>query len=263
MLARPDIRFTSGKCQEPTFAASSTRMWAPQVPRYCIEVALLPSRQSIYAGSPANRSPSRRSASSSGRRRYEVSTNQSTYSDGPAFGSPRHTCPDAFQEPPGASLGRLRSTQQAKRRTQQQHVPAVQGGLARHAVLKLGNDVLVAPQEEQHPGLVVAVPVRITRVQALCELGGSQAFRRVPQARLRPSPEDLDGRVIRVHGLRKIEVTLGPVELAPGQEHVARRRLHPRFGWIDRQGLLGEPARLDPVRILLARQPDALIGGSG
>jgi hypothetical protein len=71
----------------------------------------------------------------------------------------------------------------------------------------------------------------------------------------------LDGRVIRIHGLRKIEVTLGPVELAPGQEHVASRRLHPRLGRIDRQGLLSEPARLDPVRILLPRQPDALIGG--
>ena len=84
---------------------------------------------------------------------------------------------------------------------------------------------------------------------------------RAAQARLRPSPEDLDGRVVRVHGLRKIEVTLGPVELAPGQEHVAGCRLHPWFSWIDHQGLLDEPVRLDPVRILLPRQPDAFLSG--
>jgi IS5 family transposase len=55
--------------QEPTFAASSPRIWAPPLPRYCIEAALLHSRRCIYAGSPAKRSPSRRSASSSARRR--------------------------------------------------------------------------------------------------------------------------------------------------------------------------------------------------
>jgi hypothetical protein len=60
--------------------------------------------------------------------------------------------PDAFDKPGGASLRQFCLPQQTKRGTQQQHVPAVQGGFPGHTVLKLGDNIVVTPQEEQDPG---------------------------------------------------------------------------------------------------------------
>ena len=209
-------------------------------------------RRAGSVGRSASRSPSRRCTWSSGRRRPEASTSQSTYSAGPAAGSPRHAWRTASTNSPAHRCASSSVQVAAGRCPPRQVARMLQRRLARNP-LEDDRSLGVAPARNR-----IAIGRARSRAGSVGEphrqLGRGQPTLGVAQAGLRPCPGDLDLRIVRVHRPGQIEVaqrdrsrarsgTCSPAHCGPAR----------RLGRA--QGLLGQAQRLRRVGVLLAGTP--------
>src|SRR5262245_25121105 len=98
-------------------------------------------------------------------------------------------------------------------------------GLVPHPALEQGCRAAVVAELKQLARANGVVPGRITGIEPTGQFDGGQTSLRPAPRTLQISIQDLDDRIVRIHGSREIEVPLGPVKIVHMGPHPAERAL--------------------------------------